>query len=77
MRTATAHLRKGVARGLVRHIAQAAKANGVQRISLETGSQAPFVAAHELYTSEGFVECGPFAGYALDPHSRFMTKVLA
>ena len=77
MRTATAHLRKGVARALVRHIAQAAKANGVQRISLETGSQAPFVAAHKLYASEGFVECGPFAGYALDSHSRFMTKVLA
>jgi putative acetyltransferase len=30
-----------------------------------------------LYASEGFVTCGPFADYGLDPFSVFMTKLLA
>ena len=77
MRTASAHLRKGVARVILRHIESAARANGIQRISLETGPHAPFVAAQKLYTSEGFVECEPFADYVLDPYSLFMTKALA
>jgi putative acetyltransferase len=77
MRTAESHLRKGVARGLLRHMEAAARARGVQRISLETGSHAPFAAAHTLYTSEGFVGCGPFADYVPDPYSLFMTKTLS
>jgi len=77
MRTARAHLRKGVARAMLRHILAAAQARGFQRISLETGTPAPFVAAQKLYASEGFVECGPFANYVLDPYSVFMSKVLA
>jgi putative acetyltransferase len=77
MRTASAHVRKGVARTLLRHIELAARAKGIQRISLETGPHAPFAAAQKLYASEGFVECGPFADYVLDPYSLFMTKPLA
>ncbi len=77
MRTAAGHERKGVARALLRHIEAAARAKGVQQISLETGTNAPFFPAHRLYASEGFVDCGPFAGYQLDPYSRFMTKSLA
>lgn len=76
MRTASAHVRKGVARAVLRHILHAAQAQGIQRISLETGPHAPFDAAQKLYASEGFVECGPFADYALDPYSLFMTRVL-
>ena len=76
MRTARAHLRKGVARAMLRHILAAARAKGFKRISLETGTPAPFVAAQKLYASEGFVECEPFASYVLDPYSVFMTKVL-
>ena len=76
MRTAVAHLRKGVARALLRHIESAARAEGMERLSLETGSTAPFEAALRLYASEGFVTCGPFADYALDPFSVFMTKLL-
>jgi putative acetyltransferase len=76
MRTAAAHVRKGVARALLRHIESAARAKGIQRISLETGPHAPFAAAQKLYVSEGFVECGPFADYVLDPYSLFMTKTL-
>jgi putative acetyltransferase len=76
MRTANAHLRKGVARAILRHIESAARVKGIQRISLETGPHAPFAAAQKLYTSEGFVVCEPFADYVLDPYSLFMTKVL-
>ncbi len=77
MRTADAHLRKGVARALLRHIESAARAEGIRRLSLETGSTPPFAAALRLYASEGFVNCGPFADYALDPFSVFMSKLLA
>lgn len=76
MRTTRTHLRKGVARAMLRHILAAAQAKGFQRISLETGTPAPFVAAQKLYASEGFVECGPFASYVLDPYSVFMSKML-
>lgn len=76
MRTARTHLRKGVARVMLRHILAAARAKGFQRISLETGTPEPFVAAQMLYASEGFAECGPFANYVLDPYSLFMSKVL-
>lgn len=76
MRTAAGHTRKGVARALLRHIEAAARARGIRHISLETGPHAPFAAAQKLYRSEGFVECGPFADYVLDPYSLFMTKAL-
>lgn len=77
MRTARAHLRKGVARALLRHILAHAGTQGIARISLETGSAPAFAPARQLYANEGFVECGPFEGYALDPHSVFMTKHFA
>jgi len=76
MRTASAHLRKGVARALLRHIESFARAKGLQRLSLETGPHAPFAAAQALYASEGFVSCGPFADYVPDSYSLFMTKML-
>lgn len=76
MRTSTAHLRKGVARALLDHILDAARHKGFTRLSLETGTAAAFAPARQLYTRAGFVECGPFEGYALDPHSVFMTKTL-
>jgi len=77
MRTARAYLRKGVARALLRHMESVARAKGLKRLSLETGSHAPFEAAHKLYASEGFVSCDPFADYTADPYSLFMTKLLA
>ena len=76
MRTATAHLRQGVARAMLDHILTVACKQGFKRLSLETGTAAAFAPAYRLYASAEFVECGPFAGYTLDPHSVFMTKVL-
>jgi len=76
MRTAAAHLRKGVARALLAHILGEARARGHRRLSLETGSAAAFAPAHRLYEGFGFVRCGPFGDYAEDPYSVFMTRVL-
>ncbi|MEE3703942.1 hypothetical protein V2H43_11070, partial [Pasteurella multocida] len=50
-----------------------ARARGVARISLETGSQPFFAAARALYAKHGFAECPPFGGYRADPNSTFMT----
>ncbi|MFC5468242.1 GNAT family N-acetyltransferase [Cohnella suwonensis] len=76
MRTASAHLRKGVAKLLLAHIFEEARSRGFRRLSLETGSTAGFVPAHKLYESFGFRICGPFSDYAEDPYSVFMTKEL-
>lgn len=76
MRTAAAHLRKGVAATLMQHILEVAKQRGHRRLSLETGSVAAFEPALRLYERFGFARCGPFAEYVDDPFSVFMTKVL-
>jgi putative acetyltransferase len=73
MRTATAHLRKGVAASLLRHIFDEARRRSYRRLSLETGSGEPFAPAIELYKRFGFRTCGPFADYREDPFSVFMT----
>jgi putative acetyltransferase len=76
MRTATAHLRQGVASAILRHIIDEATRRGFRRLSLETGAQAPFVPAHRMYQAFGFAECGPFDQYTPDPNSIFMTRAL-
>ena len=76
MRTAKAHLRKGVASALLQHIINEAKNRSYRRLSLETGAGEPFKPAHALYTKFGFKACGPFADYVVDPNSVFMTMQL-
>ena len=76
MRTATAHVRKGVARQMLGHIVEVARRRSYRRLSLETGSGAAFEPARRLYANFGFTECGPFGAYELDPYSVFMTKEL-
>ena len=76
MRTAPAHRGRGVARALLAHIVDEARRRGYTRLSLETGAMAAFAPAHRLYRSFGFSACGPFADYADDPHSAFMTLAL-
>jgi len=49
MRTAAAHLRKGVASTLLQHIIEEAGRRHYRRLSLETGSMASFEPAHRLY----------------------------
>jgi putative acetyltransferase len=75
MRTARAHLRKGVARAMLNHIIMEARGRGYARLSLETGTNPAFTPARELYASFGFGYCEPFAQYRPDPYSVFMTRV--
>jgi putative acetyltransferase len=76
MRTVAAHLRKGVASALLRHILEEAGRRCYRRLSLETGSAAAFAPARSLYAGFGFQPCGPFADYSPDPFSVFMTREL-
>lgn len=76
MRTAAAHLRKGVARAMLAHIVDEARKRGYRRLSLETGSVAAFAPAHHLYEGFGFRRCGPFGDYVADPYSVFMSRTL-
>jgi putative acetyltransferase len=76
MRTAAAHLRKGVAKHMLQHIIAEAKRRGYGRLSLETGSMAGFEPARQLYAGFGFTYCTPFADYVADPNSVFMTREL-
>jgi len=66
----------GVGRALLRHIIARARDRGITSLWLETGATADFLAAQRLYSSEGFVPCGPFADYAPDPFSVFMTRTI-
>lgn len=76
MRTASVHLRQGVARAVLDHVLDQARQRGYCRLSLETGSGAAFEPAHRLYAEAGFVRCRPFADYRDDPFSVFMTCTL-
>jgi putative acetyltransferase len=65
--------RRGAGGAMLRHIIAAARARGMSRISLETGSWEYFLPARALYRKHGFVECPPFADYMPDPNSVFMS----
>lgn len=71
------HRGKGLSKAMLNHLIQAARAAGVARLSLETGTQAMFSPARRLYEKAGFTECPPFEGYVLDPNSHYMTRQLA
>jgi putative acetyltransferase len=62
---------------MLHHIIATARASGISRLSLETGSWDYFQPAHALYRSHGFVECQPFADYVLDPNSVFISAFTA
>jgi putative acetyltransferase len=65
--------RAGVGTAVLRHLIEDARAKGMRRLSLETGSWAYFEPARALYRANGFVECPPFEQYEPDPNSVFMT----
>lgn len=76
MHTAQDHRGKGVARSLVEHILAVARSQGLERLSLETGTPDAFAPARNLYASFGFRECPPFGDYTDDPFSTCMTLEL-
>lgn len=77
MHTLTSARRRGFAGRMLRHIIAEARARGMARLSLETGSWDYFKPAHALYTAHGFVPCGPFEGYVEDANSLFLTLDMA
>jgi putative acetyltransferase len=76
MRTSRAHRRHGVASILMNHLIETSRCRGYRRLSLETGSMPFFEPARRLYARFGFVPCGPFADYRLDPNSVFLSRLL-
>lgn len=73
MRTPNALRGRGAGRAILAHLIAVAKSRGYASLSLETGAVDAFKPAQKLYESFGFVYCGPFADYAEDPYSVFMT----
>ncbi|MEG3150710.1 GNAT family N-acetyltransferase [Sphingomonas sp. ZT3P38] len=71
MRTAPAHLRRGVAGAMLDHLIAEGRRRGYRRLSLETGSNPPFAPARALYERTGFAPCGPFADYSDTDFSRY------
>jgi putative acetyltransferase len=67
---------QGLADAILSRLIDEARAAGMERVSLETGSQEAFGAARAFYGRHGFSTCGPFEGYGPDPNSFFMTKRL-
>lgn len=66
----------GMGARLLEHAIAVARERRYVRLSLETGAMDFFIPARRLYTRYGFVTCGPFGDYRLDPNSVFMTLVL-
>jgi len=61
---------------MLRHIMEVARAQGMTRLSLETGAWPYFAPARALYAKHGFTECPPFGDYVADPNSIFMERQL-
>jgi putative acetyltransferase len=76
MRTSAAFLRQGIAKEILKTLIVEAKALGLTRLSLETGSADAFKPAQKMSLGLGFEYCPPFGDYQLDPYSVFMTKAL-
>lgn len=74
MHTAAAARGRGVGGTIVLHLVDLARAHGLTRLSLETGTPDAFAPARSLYARHGFAECGPFGDYGPSDYSTFMTR---
>jgi len=72
MRTHPDHLRRGVAALLLDHMVAEAKARGLTRLSLETGSGPAFEPALALYRKHGFVDGKAFSDYQASAFNQFL-----
>jgi putative acetyltransferase len=72
MRTADAHLRRGVGAAILEHIVTEARRRGYERLSLETGVGPAFEPALALYRKYGFTEGGAFDGYEKSRFNQFL-----
>ena len=76
MRTHPDQLRKGVASFLLTHMIAEARARGLKRLSLETGSGSAFGPTPSLYRKYGFVEGEAFSDYEQSAFSQFFYLLL-
>lgn len=76
MRTHPGHLRRGVGAALLERIIDEARARGVRRLSLETGSGEAFEPALALYRRRGFVNGPAFSDYVASPFNQFLHLAL-
>lgn len=76
MRTHPDYLRRGVAAALLEHIIGEARARGLQRLSLETGSGDAFEPALALYRRRGFVNGEAFSDYEKSDFNQFLHLAL-
>ena len=72
MRTHPAHLRQGVGAAILDKIIATARARGLRRLSLETGSGEAFDAALAMYRKRGFQSGGAFSDYVASDFNQFM-----
>lgn len=72
MRTHPDFLRRGIAAALLEHVIAVARARGLQRLSLETGSGPAFEAALALYRRRGFRDGEAFGGYRRSAFNQFL-----
>lgn len=72
MRTHPDFLRRGIASALLERIIAAARAHGLARLSLETGTGPAFAPAIALYRKRGFVDGEAFGGYPDTAFNRFL-----
>ncbi|MBB6367850.1 putative acetyltransferase [Xanthomonas sacchari] len=72
MRTHPAFLRQGAAAALLDHLIALARAEGLQRLSLETGSGAAFEPALALYRRRGFRNGPAFGDYVPSAFNQFL-----
>ena len=66
----------GVGKAMVAHIEEFARRSGIERMSLETGTNEAFKAARELYKSLGYNSCDAFGDYVLSEDNMCMTKLI-
>ncbi|MBO6609638.1 GNAT family N-acetyltransferase [Altererythrobacter sp.] len=70
MRTHAEHLGKGAAQAVLDIIFETARTDGIERMSLETGTSKDFMPAVKLYLKNGFEPGEAFAEYANGPHNQ-------
>lgn len=72
MRTHPEFLRRGAGTQLLERIIAEARARGMRRLSLETGSGSAFEPAVALYRKRGFVDGEAFGAYLRSDFNRFL-----
>jgi len=76
MRTHPGYLRRGVASALLEHMVAVARARGMRRLSLETGTGPAFEPALQFYQRHGFVDGPVFGQYEPSTFNRFLHLAL-